>query len=169
MLRQTFFFGDSMTQRFHGLSQLRLGTCWKELVGSVIFSLLSSFSSQLPYWNLIPFICLCFFKTPNQANVHCSSVPTGDQSLSYIHGLPRKKLRDWSSEQMERVRSDQPEVGILRVCELFSIVDEGVLSNWLFRKLSWGVHRNSSDVPTELLTFLPPSISQIQWVSKMSF
>nr|KAF6381351.1 carcinoma-related EF-hand protein [Pipistrellus kuhlii] len=48
-------------------------------------------------------------KTPNQANVHCSSVPTGDQSLSYIHGLPRRKLRDWSSEQMERVRSDQPE------------------------------------------------------------
>ncbi|XP_054577266.1 uncharacterized protein C1orf87 homolog [Eptesicus fuscus] len=44
-----------------------------------------------------------------KANVHCSSVPTGDQSLSYIHGLPRRKLRDWSLEQMERGCSDQPE------------------------------------------------------------
>ncbi|XP_036203142.1 uncharacterized protein C1orf87 homolog [Myotis myotis] len=48
-------------------------------------------------------------KTPTQANVYCSSVPTGDQSLSYIHGLPRRKLRDWSLEQMERGSSDQPE------------------------------------------------------------
>ncbi|XP_070259458.1 uncharacterized protein C1orf87 homolog isoform X2 [Myotis yumanensis] len=42
-----------------------------------------------------------------KANVYCSSVPTGDQSLSYIHGLPRSKLRDWSLEQMGS--SDQPE------------------------------------------------------------
>ncbi|XP_036767137.2 uncharacterized protein C1orf87 homolog isoform X1 [Manis pentadactyla] len=48
-------------------------------------------------------------KLPNQANVHCSSVPTGDQSLSYIHGLPRRKLRDQSLEQMTRGGSDQPE------------------------------------------------------------
>lgn len=41
------------------------------------------------------------------------------------------------------------------------------ISNWLFRKLSWGVHRKTSNVPTELLTFRPPSISQIQWVSKI--
>lgn len=126
MLRQTFFFGDSMTQWLHGLSHLELGICLKEFVGSVIFSLLSSFSSPLLFWDLVPFICLCFFKTPNQPNVHCSSVPTGDQSLSYIHGLPRRKLRDWSLEQMERRSSDQPEVCILGVGE-FSIVDEGVL------------------------------------------
>ncbi|XP_057566531.1 uncharacterized protein C1orf87 homolog [Hippopotamus amphibius kiboko] len=48
-------------------------------------------------------------KIPNQANVYCSSVPTGDQSLSYIHGLPRRKLRDWSLEQMARGSSEQPE------------------------------------------------------------
>lgn len=48
-------------------------------------------------------------KLPDQANVHCSSVPTGDQSLSYIHGLPRRKLRDRSLEQMTRGDSDQPE------------------------------------------------------------
>nr|KAF6504126.1 carcinoma-related EF-hand protein [Rousettus aegyptiacus] len=48
-------------------------------------------------------------KIPNQVNVHCISVPTGDQSLSYIHGLPRRNLRDWSLEQMARGGSDQPE------------------------------------------------------------
>ncbi|XP_003265203.2 uncharacterized protein C1orf87 homolog [Nomascus leucogenys] len=46
---------------------------------------------------------------PSQANVHCSSVPTGDQSLSYVHGIPRRKLRDWSLEQMVRGSSDQLE------------------------------------------------------------
>ncbi|KAM7099282.1 uncharacterized protein C1orf87 homolog isoform 5-T5 [Molossus nigricans] len=45
-----------------------------------------------------------------QANVYCSSVPTGDQSLSYIHGLPRRKRRDWPLEQMARGGSHQPEV-----------------------------------------------------------
>ncbi|KAG8508528.1 putative protein C1orf87 [Galemys pyrenaicus] len=44
-----------------------------------------------------------------KANVHCSSVPSGDQSLSYIHGLPRRNFRDWSLEQMVRKNSDQPE------------------------------------------------------------
>ncbi|XP_042638373.1 uncharacterized protein C1orf87 homolog [Orycteropus afer afer] len=48
-------------------------------------------------------------KVSNQARVHCSSVPTGDQSLSYIHGLPRRNLRDWTLEQMVRGGSDQPE------------------------------------------------------------
>ncbi|XP_007089933.1 uncharacterized protein C1orf87 homolog isoform X3 [Panthera tigris] len=47
-------------------------------------------------------------KIPIQANAHCSSVPTGDQSLSYIHGLPGRNLRDWSLEQMARDSSDQP-------------------------------------------------------------
>ncbi|XP_006862567.1 PREDICTED: uncharacterized protein C1orf87 homolog [Chrysochloris asiatica] len=45
----------------------------------------------------------------SKANVHCSSVPTGDQSLSYIHGLPRRNFRDWSLEQMAREGSEQPE------------------------------------------------------------
>ncbi|XP_075390714.1 uncharacterized protein C1orf87 homolog [Tenrec ecaudatus] len=45
----------------------------------------------------------------SKANVHCSSVPTGDQSLSYIHGLPRRNFRDWSLEQMVRGGLDQPE------------------------------------------------------------
>ncbi|XP_037683001.1 uncharacterized protein C1orf87 homolog [Choloepus didactylus] len=45
-------------------------------------------------------------KIPNQANVHCSSVPTGDQSLSYIHGLPRRNIKDWSLEWMVRGSSD---------------------------------------------------------------
>ncbi|XP_074190903.1 uncharacterized protein C1orf87 homolog isoform X2 [Rhinolophus sinicus] len=43
-----------------------------------------------------------------KGNVHCISVPTGDQSLSYIHGFPRRKLRDWSLEQMARVGFEQP-------------------------------------------------------------
>ncbi|XP_058394150.1 uncharacterized protein C1orf87 homolog isoform X2 [Diceros bicornis minor] len=49
-------------------------------------------------------------KIPNQTNVHCSSVPTGDQSLSYIHGLPRRNLRDWSLKQVAKGSSDQPEI-----------------------------------------------------------
>lgn len=126
MLRQTFFFGTQWPNNPWAKS-FGTGNMLEELVGLVIFSLLSSFSSLLPFWNLLPFICLCFSKTPNQANVHCSSVPTGDQSLSYIHGLPRRKLRAWSLKQMERGCSDQPEVCILRVGEFFSIVDEGVL------------------------------------------
>ncbi|XP_004679113.1 PREDICTED: uncharacterized protein C1orf87 homolog [Condylura cristata] len=48
-------------------------------------------------------------KIRGQANVYCSSVPSGDQSLSYIHGLPRRNFRDWSLEQMMRNNSDQPE------------------------------------------------------------
>ncbi|KAM6217056.1 uncharacterized protein C1orf87 homolog [Rhynchocyon petersi] len=44
-----------------------------------------------------------------KANVHCSSVPTGDQSLSYIHSLPRRNLRDLSLEDMARNDSDQHE------------------------------------------------------------
>ncbi|KAM8792311.1 LOW QUALITY PROTEIN: uncharacterized protein C1orf87 homolog [Rhynchonycteris naso] len=44
----------------------------------------------------------------DKANVHCISVPTGDQSLSYIHGLPRRKLKDWTLEQMGR-GTDPPE------------------------------------------------------------
>ncbi|XP_012640604.2 uncharacterized protein C1orf87 homolog [Microcebus murinus] len=44
-----------------------------------------------------------------KANGHCSSVPTGDQSLSYVHGLPRRRLRDWSLEQMVSSGSNQPE------------------------------------------------------------
>lgn len=47
-------------------------------------------------------------KVSNQANVYCISQPTGDQSLSYIHGLPRRNFRDWSLEQMVRSSSDQP-------------------------------------------------------------
>uniref|UniRef100_A0A8C4LNQ0 Uncharacterized protein n=1 Tax=Equus asinus TaxID=9793 RepID=A0A8C4LNQ0_EQUAS len=50
-----------------------------------------------------------FFKIPNQASVHCSSVLTGDQSLSCIHGLPRRNLRDWALEQMAKGSSGQPE------------------------------------------------------------
>ncbi|XP_004483929.2 uncharacterized protein C1orf87 homolog [Dasypus novemcinctus] len=45
-------------------------------------------------------------KIPNQVNAHCISVPTGDQSLSYIHGPPRRKRRDWSLTHMMRGSSD---------------------------------------------------------------
>ncbi|XP_060062289.1 uncharacterized protein C1orf87 homolog isoform X2 [Erinaceus europaeus] len=48
-------------------------------------------------------------RIPSQTVVHCSSVPSGDQSLSYIHGLPRRNLRDWSLEQMVRESSNQTE------------------------------------------------------------
>lgn len=46
-------------------------------------------------------------KVPSHA--HCSSVPSGDQSLSYMHGLPRRSLRDRSLEQMVRGGPGQPE------------------------------------------------------------
>ncbi|CAH6790549.1 Gm12695 [Phodopus roborovskii] len=44
----------------------------------------------------------------HDANVYCSSVPTGDQSLSYIHCLPRRKSRDWSLEHITKDSSGQP-------------------------------------------------------------
>lgn len=34
----------------------------------------------------------------HRANVHCSSEPAGDQSLSYMHSLPRRKSIDWCLE-----------------------------------------------------------------------
>lgn len=90
-----------------------------------IFHFFFSFSS--PSLLILTTIYLCFFKVSNQANVYCIAQPTGDQSLSYIHGLPRRNFRDWSLEQMARSSSDQPKVCIVGVVELFSIVDEGVL------------------------------------------
>ncbi|XP_040834535.1 uncharacterized protein C1orf87 homolog [Ochotona curzoniae] len=48
-------------------------------------------------------------KVSRWTNVHCSSVPTGDQSLSYLHDFPRRKLRNQSLEQMAVAGSEQPE------------------------------------------------------------
>ncbi|KAM4871316.1 uncharacterized protein C1orf87 homolog isoform 1-T2 [Thomomys bottae] len=48
-------------------------------------------------------------KNPRQTNVHCYSVPTGDQALSYIHGLPKRELQDSSLELMARSSSGQLE------------------------------------------------------------
>ncbi|XP_051020409.1 uncharacterized protein C1orf87 homolog [Acomys russatus] len=45
----------------------------------------------------------------HEANVHCSSVPTGDQSLSYIHCLPRRKSGDWSLEHTAKDSSGHSE------------------------------------------------------------
>lgn len=53
-------------------------------------------------------------RIPNQVNVHCRSVPSGDQTLSYIHALPRKNLRDLSLEQMVRDGPDQSEDAVQR-------------------------------------------------------
>ncbi|XP_068948842.1 uncharacterized protein C1orf87-like [Petaurus breviceps papuanus] len=36
------------------------------------------------------------------ANAQCSSVPSGDQSLSYLHGLPKPSPIDWTLEHMSR-------------------------------------------------------------------
>ncbi|XP_074077399.1 uncharacterized protein C1orf87 homolog [Macrotis lagotis] len=35
-------------------------------------------------------------------NAQCSSVPTGDQSLSYLHGFPKPRPIDWTLEHMSR-------------------------------------------------------------------
>ncbi|XP_049992381.1 uncharacterized protein C1orf87 homolog isoform X1 [Alexandromys fortis] len=48
-------------------------------------------------------------RTSHEANVYCSSVPTGDQSLSYMHYLPRRKSRDCSLEHITKERIGQPE------------------------------------------------------------
>ncbi|ERE83052.1 EF-hand-like domain containing protein [Cricetulus griseus] len=45
----------------------------------------------------------------HDGNVYCSSAPTSDQSLSYIHCLPRRKSRDWSLEHITKEISSQPE------------------------------------------------------------
>ncbi|XP_006974092.1 uncharacterized protein C1orf87 homolog isoform X1 [Peromyscus maniculatus bairdii] len=50
----------------------------------------------------------------HEANVYCSSVPTGDQSLSYIHCHPSRKSRDWSLEHITKDSSEQPEEIIQR-------------------------------------------------------
>ncbi|KAM8999778.1 uncharacterized protein C1orf87 homolog [Sarcophilus harrisii] len=36
------------------------------------------------------------------AKAQCSSVPSGDQSLSYLHGLPKPSPKDWTLEHMSR-------------------------------------------------------------------
>ncbi|GAB1288652.1 Uncharacterized protein C1orf87 homolog [Apodemus speciosus] len=43
----------------------------------------------------------------HEATVHCRSAPTGDQSLSYIHSLPRKKSIDWCLEHTAKDSSGQ--------------------------------------------------------------
>ncbi|XP_041507094.1 uncharacterized protein C1orf87 homolog [Microtus oregoni] len=48
-------------------------------------------------------------RTSHEANVYCSSVPTGDQSLSYMHYLPTRKSRDCSLEHITKERIGQPE------------------------------------------------------------
>ncbi|XP_057640561.1 uncharacterized protein C1orf87 homolog [Chionomys nivalis] len=53
-------------------------------------------------------------RTSHEANVYCSSVPTGDQSLSYMHYLPRRKSRDCSLEHITKERTGQPEETVLR-------------------------------------------------------
>lgn len=71
------------------------------------------------------YICLCIFKASHEANVYCSSVPTGDQSLSYMHCLPRRKSRDWSLERETKDRIGQPEVCTLNYwLVLYSCVDD---------------------------------------------
>ncbi|XP_031232670.1 uncharacterized protein C1orf87 homolog isoform X2 [Mastomys coucha] len=45
----------------------------------------------------------------HETNVHCSSVPTGDQSLSYMHSLPRKKSIDWCLGHTAKDSSGQAE------------------------------------------------------------
>ncbi|KAL1776244.1 hypothetical protein HispidOSU_003742 [Sigmodon hispidus] len=45
----------------------------------------------------------------HETNAYCSSVPTGDQSLSYIHCLPRRKSRDWSLKHITKDSSEQLE------------------------------------------------------------
>ena len=155
--------------------------CFKRLV-PYSYSLFFPHSFPSPLL-ILTTICLCFFKIPSQANVYCSSVPTGDQSLSYIHGLPRRNIRDRSLERMARGSSDQPEVPVLRL-DLFSIVDDGYYLmpvdfnvEQIMRQFEDGLedirshtsnqpprsslvtHRHTANVSTELLIFLLPSSS----------
>ncbi|XP_076790752.1 uncharacterized protein C1orf87 homolog isoform X2 [Arvicanthis niloticus] len=50
----------------------------------------------------------------HEANVHCSSVPTGDQSQSYIHSLPRRKSINWCLEHTAKDNSGQAEEAVQR-------------------------------------------------------
>ncbi|XP_028634632.1 uncharacterized protein C1orf87 homolog [Grammomys surdaster] len=50
----------------------------------------------------------------HEANIHCSSVPTGDQSQSYIHSLPRRKSIDWYLEHTAKDNSGQAEEAVQR-------------------------------------------------------
>ncbi|XP_021016775.1 uncharacterized protein C1orf87 homolog [Mus caroli] len=54
-------------------------------------------------------------RTSYEANVHCSSVPTGDQSLSYMHSLPRRKSVGWCLEHTAKDSSGQAEEIVQRL------------------------------------------------------
>lgn len=56
MLRQAFFFGDSLIQWLHGLKSLGIRNVFEEIVSSFIFSLLSPFPFPLPFWPLPLFV-----------------------------------------------------------------------------------------------------------------
>ncbi|XP_004369183.1 uncharacterized protein C1orf87 homolog [Trichechus manatus latirostris] len=94
-------------------------------------------------------------KVSNQANVYCSSVPTGDQSLSYIHGLPRRRLRVWSLEQMARGGSDQPEVNYEKLlCFLKAAASKDpqpsrIVEDSDLRKIQSPTSRNESTSPQD--------------------
>lgn len=113
-VEHTLFTGNSGPQYFCELKSLQnhnllKGAAWLTPVPPLCFLFLSAFL-------LFAYISLCFFKTSHEANVYCSSVPTGDQSLSYIHCLPRRNSRDWSVEHITKDRIGQPEVCILNYC-----------------------------------------------------
>lgn len=126
-----FFTGNSGPQYLRELKSLQncyllKGAPWLTPVPPSCFLFLSAF---LPF----DYISLCFFKTSHEANVYCSSVPTGDQSLSYIHCLPRRNSRDLSVEHITKNRMGQPEVCILNYCLVsYSCADD--------ERYSWAVY-----------------------------
>ncbi|XP_043860188.1 uncharacterized protein C1orf87 homolog isoform X2 [Dromiciops gliroides] len=97
------------------------------------------------------------------ANAQCSSVPSGDQSLSYLHGLPKPSPIDWTLEHMSR---NGP--GGLENLGLRSSEDESLLA-MVGREFK--VHPPSSDLLEKLekeLKVLDPISSGLLLQSQLS-
>ncbi|XP_036609231.1 uncharacterized protein C1orf87 homolog [Trichosurus vulpecula] len=97
------------------------------------------------------------------ANAQCSSVPSGDQSLSYLHGLPKPSPIDWTLEHMSR---NGP--GGLESLGLRSSEDESLL-DMVGREFK--VHPPSSDLLDKLekeLKVLDPISSGLLLQSQLS-
>lgn len=127
---------------------VRMGIPWKKAVGSLMLCFL--FPS---IFLIFIFICLSFFKISHGANVHCSSVPAGDQSLSYMHSLPRRKSIDWCLENTKD-NSGQAVVCILNYWLVFS---ECVYGHWMYFPVKYWLEHQKMDWQMPYSSYSPNS------------
>lgn len=176
-----------------GWNHLDLGMSFKKLAVSFILSFLSSFSCPLPFWGLLPFVISSKFPTREISIAAPCQLETSPCPISIASPGENLEAGPWSRWQgvaLTNLRCVYWELGggfllqMIGYCLLIAYFDvEQILRqtrmDWwsadsIFpidfpRSFPGEVHRQTSNVSNELPLFLPPSSSQIQWVSKICY